>query len=362
MATRLISIKVATVVFPSLPFSRQSSEMKKPNRPKLPQLEPIASSFRSPRTNAQPTVRHPRSHLAFAHQLMRLGVFNLGFFLLAFRPLPKTLVTQSRPPDPIPIAVEAPLANSKLTQYTQTSLDRLTQLEANIEDNLVPPDILHYPPDSFRGQTVRDLLLPTQERAIALTFDDGPSEYTLQILDILKKHQIRATFFVLGQTIPGREAILQRVVNEGHVLGNHSWSHPYNYHDRFAAIQEIDRTDNIIHQHTRVRSRYFRPPGGYLNNGLADYAASREYSVAMWSVDSFDYLVSTAAIVTNVVNGAHPGAIVLLHDGGGNRSRTVAALPQIISQLQAQGYRFVTLSELMELSQTPPLEKPITPP
>lgn len=316
-----------------------------------------------------PTRRHRRrrrrSHARTSHpaarQLLRTGVMNVGFLLLAFRPLPERLLTATLPPQPVSIPAEAPQAPLAADQHSTASLNRLLRLQKDTETQIQlerrPPTIHHTVPDAFLGETVNQVELPAGDRAIALTFDDGPSEYTGPILDILQKHDIRATFFVLGQTIPGREAILQRIVDEGHILGNHTWSHPYYYHNPFAASGEIDRSDTVIHDNTRVRTRLFRPPGGFLNNGLAAYAAQENYSVVMWSVDSFDYFSSTAGIVANVVGGAHPGAIVLFHDGGGNRANTVAALPQLIQQLQQQGYDFVTLPELMERSTPPALQK-----
>ncbi|MEL7038715.1 MAG: polysaccharide deacetylase family protein, partial [Cyanobacteria bacterium J06592_8] len=94
----------------------------------------------------------------------------------------------------------------------------------------------------------------------------------------------------------------------------------------------------------------FRPPGGVENNGLVDYVTSRDYVNVMWSSDSRDWMSSASSIIYNVLDTVKPGRIVLLHDGGGNRSATVTALPEIIAELQEEGYRFVTIPEMLEMA------------
>jgi peptidoglycan/xylan/chitin deacetylase (PgdA/CDA1 family) len=123
--------------------------------------------------------------------------------------------------------------------------------------------------------------------------------------------------------------------------------------DQATAKSEIEKTNELIYQTTGVKTSFFRPPGGYLNNGLAAYAKSQKNSVVMWSVTSADTdpRAKYQVFVKNVIRDAKPGAIVLMHDGGGNRERTVKALPEIISGLKQQGYRFVTVPELLEMQQ-----------
>lgn len=207
------------------------------------------------------------------------------------------------------------------------------------------------PPPAFAGKVIRDISLPSSEKVVALTFDDGPMPvYTEQILDILKQENVKATFFVIGRMFQANPKIGQRVAQEGHLLANHTWTHPYHRHSPTAAASEIDRTADIITQYTSQVPRFYRPPGGVLNNGMDSYAQSKGYTTTLWGSDTGDWRrPAPATIVSRVMNTVHPGSIVLMHDGGGKRDNTVAALPVMIAQLKAQGYRFVTLSELLQL-------------
>ncbi|NMG61080.1 polysaccharide deacetylase family protein [Geitlerinema sp. P-1104] len=253
------------------------------------------------------------------------------------------------------LPLEVAPVEQTVSQHTAISLARLERLQDNtkqqIERDRIPPDIEHHVPAAYQGEIVRSLPLAPGDRAIALTFDDGPSPYTAQILDILRDHDILASFFVLGRIISTYPELLQRIVAEGHILGNHTWSHPYNIKSHGLASQEIEQTAELIYQYTRVRTQLFRPPGGYLTNALTPYAAAQNYAITMWSVDSSDYFLTREGIIERVLRGVHPGAIVLLHDGGGPRHHTVAALPVIIEELRERGYEFVTVPELMERAQ-----------
>ena len=213
--------------------------------------------------------------------------------------------------------------------------------------------LYHTVPKSFFGKTINSAKLSSEHKVIALTFDDGPwPEYTAQILEILKKNQIKGTFFVVGQMLQTYPDLGKRIVDEGHTIANHTWNHWYHYFNKQAAAFEIDRTSNLIYETTGVKTTLFRPPGGKLHNGLAAYARSKNYTVVMWSADSIDYRRQSPSILVNRVMGqSTPGGIVLMHDGGGNRSNTVAALPMMIKKYQEQGYRFVTIPELLELKE-----------
>ncbi|OUL23318.1 polysaccharide deacetylase [Nostoc sp. RF31YmG] len=208
-------------------------------------------------------------------------------------------------------------------------------------------------PKPFQRQTIYQAKLKATEKVIALTFDDGPGpKNTGQVLEILKKNHIKATFFVLGEMVQAYPQIAKQVVADGHDLGNHTWHHWYRHMDTATAASEIDRTADIIYKTTGVKTALFRPPGGYLHNGLADYAKNQNYAVMMWSSLSGDadrHSPQVAGMIKNVVNAAKPGSIVLMHDGGGNHSRTVKALPDIIAGLKAKGYKCVTVSELLEM-------------
>ncbi len=208
-------------------------------------------------------------------------------------------------------------------------------------------------PNKFHSTVVYQGKLKANEKVIALTFDDGPSpKNTAQVLAILQKHHVKATFFMIGQMVKYFPQVAKQVAADGDVIGNHTWHHSYRHVDVVTAANELNTTADIIYQTTGVKTTLFRPPGGFLNNGLADYAKSQKYTLIMWSEVSGDAerpSPQVSKMVNNVLKNAKPGAIVLMHDGGGNRSRTVQALPQIIDGLKAQGYRFVTIPELLEI-------------
>ena len=210
-------------------------------------------------------------------------------------------------------------------------------------------------PTKFKAKIVKNVTPVGKEKVIALTFDDGPwPRTTSQVLDILKKNEIKATFFWIGQNLQAYPKIAQQVVTDGHAIGNHTWHHWYRWMNQSTAAHEIEDTAELIYKTTGIRTSIFRPPGGVLNNGVADYAEKKNYTIAMWSVDSIDYRRPSAQkLVKNVIGKVQPGGIVLMHDGGGNRSTTVKALPQIIAQLKEQGYSFVTVPELLELTSSP---------
>jgi peptidoglycan-N-acetylglucosamine deacetylase len=206
-------------------------------------------------------------------------------------------------------------------------------------------------PSRFQGAIIEYAKLTKGEKVIALTFDDGPwGESTAEVLDILKKNNVKATFFVVGQMLKNYPDLGKRIVADGHVIGNHTWHHWYHYFNPQAAAFEIDNTTDLIYKITGAKTTLFRPPGGMLHNGLVAYAKSRNYTVVMWSADSIDYSrPAVPKLIKNVMKDSKPGGIVLMHDGGGNRSKTVEALPQLISNFKKQGYRFVTVPELLEI-------------
>lgn len=205
-------------------------------------------------------------------------------------------------------------------------------------------------PIAFVGQTIDRVRLPPGRRWIALTFDDGPwPAQTEAVLSLLRREQIKATFFWVGQNVANFPAVARRVVAEGHAIGNHTWRHSFAQLDPVSARVEIERTAEVIATQTGVTTRLFRPPGGLLHNGPAAVAAQEGYAVLLWSADSTDYVpqASVETLVRRTIAQASPGGLVLLHDGGGNRSRTLAALPKIIAQLRSQGYEFVTVPDLL---------------
>jgi len=178
-----------------------------------------------------------------------------------------------------------------------------------------------------------------------LTFDDGPGPYTGQILDILAAAGVKATFCQLGTKVTENPAMAARVVAEGHTLCNHSWDHhsPFDALSRADLDQQLGQTQNAIASATGITARYFRAPEGRFGDpgGSVLQAAQRARTVPLgWAVDSADWQKpSEAAITANVLGAVTPGAVILMHDGGGtDRQQTIAALPGIISGLQAAGY------------------------
>lgn len=219
-----------------------------------------------------------------------------------------------------------------------------------------PVPVLNFTvPDKFHAKIVRKVKLPNDAKVMALTFDDGPwPKTTGQIVDILEKYQVDATFFWVGQHLRNHSELARQVAIAGHAIGNHTWHHRYEQVDRTTAANEIQNTEVWINRIAGSRTELFRPPGGHLDNGLASYAQEKGYTVVMWSIDPHDTKpnISANAIAEHVLAKAHPGGIILLHDGGRNRDETVKALPAIIKGLRAKGYRLVTVPALLEMAAT----------
>ena len=201
---------------------------------------------------------------------------------------------------------------------------------------------------------------------VALTFDDGPDDvWTPKILDILKAKQVPATFFVIGENAVTNPGILQRIVNEGNELGNHSYTHPNLAHESpNGTMFELNTTQRLIEAYTGRETRLFRAP--YFGDaepttpdelGPALAAQRAGYINVGLHVDPNDWQrPGAAAIVNSIIAQVSAGGpenaqqIVLLHDGGGDRSQTLAALPHIIDQLRARGYKFASVSQMMGTS------------
>jgi len=204
----------------------------------------------------------------------------------------------------------------------------------------------------------------TDQPAIALTFDDGPSVHTAEVLDILALYQVRATFFVIGRNVERYPDLAARIVAEGHVIGNHTYTHPL-----WAAIEtpgqverELELAAHAIAAATGVHPALFRPPHGWRSPWMMRLAIQKGYGVVTWSVSPDDWRrPPPQTIIDRVLHQVRPGAIILLHDGletrvGAPVENTVAALPRLIEELQARGYRFVTVPELMEGETTPDVQ------
>ncbi|NJP09100.1 MAG: polysaccharide deacetylase family protein [Leptolyngbyaceae cyanobacterium RU_5_1] len=132
----------------------------------------------------------------------------------------------------------------------------------------------------------------------------------------MQQNSIKATFYWVGEALQENPDVAQKVVAEGHAIGNHTWRHLMNDLDVATAAEELGNNAKLIYQATGVRTYLMRPPGGNLGGELANYAKQQGYLVTMWSADSHDYYVSTPLIIDNVLSNVRPGGIVLLHDGG----------------------------------------------
>ncbi|WP_342600017.1 polysaccharide deacetylase family protein [Psychrobacillus sp. FSL H8-0483] len=194
--------------------------------------------------------------------------------------------------------------------------------------------------------------IKTDEKVIALTFDDGPHiTYTTQILDLLEQYDAKATFFVIGERAEKYQDLIYQMAHDGHEIANHTYTHPLKITPG-KLEEELKKTNEIIHDITGTYPIFYRPVGGSYNDRIINTAIDNGYKVIMWSwhQDTEDWKTpGVKKIVSKVLSGANPGDIVLFHDAGGDRTQTVQALEEILPELQKQGYRFVTISELIEV-------------
>jgi peptidoglycan/xylan/chitin deacetylase (PgdA/CDA1 family) len=186
---------------------------------------------------------------------------------------------------------------------------------------------------------------------IALTFDDGPHPYkTDAVLDILARYGIRATFFVVGENVSYYPEPLKRAVALGHEIGNHTYHHTLlSKSCEQSTAEEIEKTEEIIFRTAGYRTKLFRPPEGAYSECSLNVVKSKDYRVILWTVDSRDWENTSAeTMVTNALNNVKGGSILLFHDYMGKRSNTLEAIEILIPKLLSRGYKFVTVSELLE--------------
>jgi peptidoglycan/xylan/chitin deacetylase (PgdA/CDA1 family) len=192
------------------------------------------------------------------------------------------------------------------------------------------------------------------KKQVALTFDDGPDEhYTMQILDILKKEKIRATFFVLGSMVKRYPDSLHRIYREGHVVANHSWNHPVlSQLPDNAVIKQIEDTNQQVAKLIGKKPTLIRPPYGAMTKRQEQLLGKRGYKLIYWDVDTLDWNHQTPAqIMATVKKELNPGSIILQHNAGGESLKaTVTVLPEIIRYLRSQGYEFTTIDKLIKTS------------
>lgn len=190
----------------------------------------------------------------------------------------------------------------------------------------------------------------TEEKLIALTFDDGPHKFrTDEILDTLEKYDVKATFFVVGAMAHDNPDIIRRELRLGHEIGNHTYNHTkMRKLSKKRLIEELESTENELYEIAEYRPKLFRPPEGWCSDMIASAVGSIDYDVILWNIDTLDWAHNEVdKICESVLEGVKPGSIVLFHDFVTGESPTVEALEKIIPMLQSQGYRFVTVSELI---------------
>ncbi|WP_240795475.1 polysaccharide deacetylase family protein [Aquibacillus halophilus] len=197
---------------------------------------------------------------------------------------------------------------------------------------------------------------PQSENKVALTFDDGPDpRFTPQILDVLKEYNIKATFFVMGARAEAYPDLVKRIIEEGHIIGNHTYWHPnlVEEADINTLEREVTKTEATLAELIGYQTKLFRAPYGFLYNELVEKLANMNYTVVGWTVDSLDWQEAPPEeIAYNVLSNIHPGAIILMHDGAeweGDRTNTIKSLRQIIPTLKDEGMEFETVPNLLNI-------------
>lgn len=199
----------------------------------------------------------------------------------------------------------------------------------------------------------------TQDKVVALTFDDGPSPlWTPQILDELKRHNVPATFFMIGKHVEKYPQLVKRVFAAGHEIGNHSYLHNVILYYKDEELQlELEHTSWLIKKITGQEIKLFRPPKAWVMEREKNYIKKMGYKIVLWTLNSKDWVTFFNAkyLVAYLMKCIQPGSIILFHDSGGtfsieggNRSNTVKSISRLIKEGMAQGYKFVTVSELLQ--------------
>ena len=195
----------------------------------------------------------------------------------------------------------------------------------------------------------------TKERAMALTIDDGPHPQTTpQILDLLAEYGVKATFFIITERVVGNEAIVERIINEGHEIGNHNTKDQPSVRladDDFA--QQLDESHSVLSKFGQIA--VYRPGSGWYNQNIRKRIRRYNYLGIIGSIYPYDpHIPFTGFSVFHILVNSAPGSIIVLHDGGARGQRTLATLRQVIPKLQKRGYKLCTVSELLTGSNNPP--------
>jgi peptidoglycan/xylan/chitin deacetylase (PgdA/CDA1 family) len=197
---------------------------------------------------------------------------------------------------------------------------------------------------------------------VAMTFDDGPhGTLTPKLLDLLAAHHMKVTFFVLGECVAQNPEVLRRAAREGHEIANHSWSHPnLGKMSDDSVRSQLQRTDDEIRSLIGTRPTLMRPPYGSITTRQKRWIHDQfGYRIIMWDVDPLDWKRPGAAVIRNrILKEARPGSIILSHD---IHPQTIDAMPETFNQLEAKGFKFVTVSELLAMARPLPPKPENTP-
>jgi len=210
------------------------------------------------------------------------------------------------------------------------------------------------PTGQWYGRTFTGLARGTKQ--IALTYDDGPNDpHTLRLLEVLARHDVRATFFLIGRYVKQRPDIVREIVKAGHVIGNHTFTHPLLSIKSVAEIrEELSACRAALHDAVGEHSNLFRPPFGGRRPATLRVVRELGLEPIMWNVTGYDWHAPAAAVIEQKVSGQiRGGDVILLHDGGhkqmgADRAQTVQATDRVITRYKAEGYEFVTVSQMME--------------
>jgi peptidoglycan/xylan/chitin deacetylase (PgdA/CDA1 family) len=187
------------------------------------------------------------------------------------------------------------------------------------------------------------------EKKIALTFDDGPNEMTLLVLDVLKQYNAKATFFCIGKNIEAHPDIFKKIIEEEHTIGNHSYSHSpfFDFYNKDQVIAEIEQTSSLITAFLGQQTTLFRPPYGVTNPSIRRALTVTKHKTIGWNIRSLDGVVKNEKfLLDRIIKRIKPGGIVLLHD---TSIQTVQVLEQLLSFLQKKNYTVVPLEELLNI-------------
>lgn len=187
------------------------------------------------------------------------------------------------------------------------------------------------------------------EKKIALTFDDGPSIFTLEVLDLLKKYNAKATFFCIGKNVEKHPEIVKQIIAEGHLVGNHSYNHSkfFDFYNAATIRKEIQKTDQLLEKFTSKKIIFFRPPYGVTTPSIRRALKITGHKVIGWNIRSLDGGTKDQNLIFNrIIKRVSPGGIVLLHDIG---LHSVLVLEQFLQFLQQNNYEVISVEELLNL-------------